>query len=45
MFDPIYDIDADEDCDLELDLNAPDEIDGLILSMRDGDGAEIYRLN
>lgn len=44
MFDPIYD-DADEAFDLEAELNEPEELDGLILSMRDADGAEIYRLN
>lgn len=42
MFD---EYDTDEAFDLEADLNEPDELDGLILSMRDGDGAEIYRLN
>ena len=44
MFDEIYNDDATA-LDLELDLNEPDEIDGLILSQRDGDGCEVYRFN
>lgn len=44
MFDELYN-DDDTALDLEADLNEPDDIDGLILSQRDGDGAELYRLN
>lgn len=45
MFDPIFDDDADDAFDLEADLNEAEELDGLILSMRDADGAAVYRLN
>lgn len=42
----MIDFDAiDADFDLEADLNESDDLDGLIETMRDGDGAEVYRFN